>query len=76
MPVKRFPGQKWRSDCEYLFFRNYISNEQKLVQGLEPAKGMSAYACQCEWKSVKEIVELSATQGLIAKWSCGGHIIE
>lgn len=32
MPVKRFAGSKWKADCEYLFFRNYIQNEQKLIQ--------------------------------------------
>ena len=50
--IARYPNNKWRADCEYLFFRNYIRNRPELEKGLVPAKGNCAYACQCKWQSV------------------------
>ncbi|MEA1911976.1 MAG: hypothetical protein U9N32_09960, partial [Spirochaetota bacterium] len=56
--VVRYIGYKWKSECDYLFFRNFVTNPEKLEEGLMRDNSFSAYACQCDWRSMSETVNL------------------
>merc|ERR1711865_14602 len=51
--VLRFTDHKWTSDVDYMFFRNFVPNTDKLRKKLQAADGWSAYACQCSWTSAE-----------------------
>ena len=68
--VVRYVNKKWKNDLQYLFFRSYISKLEKLQEGLLPASGFCAYACQCTWHSVDKRLDLPTGN---TKWVCGGH---
>ena len=43
----------WASDLEYVFFRNYMPNRDKLRTKLIPSTSSAvAYCCQCCWLTV------------------------
>eukprot|EP01112_Ceratiomyxa_fruticulosa_P002832 TRINITY_DN1307_c0_g1_i6.p1 TRINITY_DN1307_c0_g1~~TRINITY_DN1307_c0_g1_i6.p1 ORF type:complete len:256 (-),score=58.25 TRINITY_DN1307_c0_g1_i6:170-877(-) len=72
--VISFVDYCWDSTVDYLFFRNYIFNEAKLMTKLVRKMGFSAYACQCTWKSVNSLEVLSFKGDM--KWRCAGHSVE
>lgn len=69
--VKRFENCKWDDSSDYYFFRNYIGNTNELNKKLEKQSGSAAYACQCSWKNVNELQEVSKFKDV--KWVCAGH---
>ncbi|KAM5157949.1 cilia- and flagella-associated protein 418 [Mantella aurantiaca] len=69
--VLSFDDYKWDSSCDYLFFRNSMPEQSKLQSKMIRKKGTRAYACQCSWRSVHELTELSKDQQL--RWVCGKH---
>jgi hypothetical protein len=50
--VLRFEDQKWSSQVDYMFFRNYMPNVAKLQAQLLPQDGVAAHACQCSWCTI------------------------
>jgi len=56
--VLRIDGHIWRTDVEYMFFRNTYPNAQKLRKRMAPQRGCSGYCCQCSWKAAEDGAEL------------------
>jgi len=50
--VLRFMDQRWDDSADYMFFRNFMPDRQKLQQKLTASEGEVAFACQCSWASV------------------------
>ncbi|XP_018427836.1 PREDICTED: protein C8orf37 homolog [Nanorana parkeri] len=69
--VLSFDDYKWDSSCDYLFFRNSMPEHSKLQSKMIRKKGTRAYACQCSWRSVYELTDLS--KELQLRWVCGKH---
>ncbi|XP_077349188.1 cilia- and flagella-associated protein 418 [Lithobates pipiens] len=69
--VLSFDDYKWDSSCDYLFFRNSMPEHSKLQSQMIRKKGSRAYACQCSWRSVQELTDLS--KDLQLRWVCGKH---
>lgn len=69
--VLRFPDNKWASDADYMFFRNYMPSRERLAAKLVLKSGSAAYSCQCSWRSVDGLELLKVGDGLT--WSCAGH---
>lgn len=69
--VLRVDDHKWSDDAEYLFFRNFYPNLDKLRPKLVKNPGGSCYACQCTWRSVTELSPLGKAPDM--RWVCGGH---
>lgn len=70
LPVKRFPGKQWKPGCEYLFFRNNFSRDDKLNTMLEDSITSAAYSCQCNWRNADQPVSINGES-----WVCAGHYI-
>lgn len=70
MGVERFPDKKWDSSVNYLFFRNYHPNHDKLAPKLHPCEGTAAYCCQCTWRNIDSQLNISLDPKL--KWFCMG----
>ncbi|XP_028918235.1 protein C8orf37 homolog isoform X3 [Ornithorhynchus anatinus] len=51
--------------------RNNMPELGKLKARLVKKKGTRAYACQCSWRSVEELIDLQTAQRL--HWVCGQH---
>ncbi|CAI9574192.1 unnamed protein product [Staurois parvus] len=69
--VLSFDDYKWDSSCDYLFFRNSMPEHSKLQSKMIRKKGSRAYACQCSWRSVHELTDLS--KELQLRWVCAKH---
>ncbi|XP_044150051.1 protein C8orf37 homolog [Bufo gargarizans] len=69
--IVTFEDYKWDASCDYLFFRNSMPEHSKLQTKMIRKKGARAYACQCSWRSVQQLTDLSAEQQL--RWVCGKH---
>ena len=69
--VLRVVDSKWADDAEYLFFRNYHPNLDKLRSKLVRAPGHCCYCCQCTWRSTAELAPLDKSPDM--RWVCGGH---
>mmetsp|Transcript_47178 Transcript_47178/g.102455 ORF Transcript_47178/g.102455 Transcript_47178/m.102455 type:complete len:175 (-) Transcript_47178:440-964(-) len=54
--VLEFEDNVWDSTVDYMFFRNYVPNCEKLSTKLKPKEGKSALACQCAWASIESFV--------------------
>lgn len=65
-----YDNVQWDSSCDYIFFRNNVPDYQRLCCKLKNKKGSRAYACQCTWRSVTNIVDLASED---IKWVCGKH---
>ncbi|KAF5831256.1 retinal maintenance-domain-containing protein [Dunaliella salina] len=72
--VITFRDRAWKSDCDYLFFRNNYPTEAKLAAGQREEPGTCAYSCQCSWKSVRgdDAVRVDSYAGDLS-WVCKGH---
>lgn len=62
--------KKWNNKCDYMHFRNFHPNVEKLSVNLVPARGTNAYCCQCSWRSVSSEESLSSIPDL--RWNCAG----
>ncbi|OCT77039.1 protein C8orf37 homolog [Xenopus laevis] len=69
--VMIFDDRQWDESCDYLFFRNSMPDLSKLQPKLKRKKGARAYACQCSWKSVQELTNITTYSQL--RWVCGKH---
>ncbi|KAK5665177.1 hypothetical protein BDV3_000518 [Batrachochytrium dendrobatidis] len=68
-----FTNKEWNGQCDYLFFRNYMPDKQRLSVNLDSKAGVRSYCCQCSWISLTKNTPVSTTQ---LKWVCGGHVQE
>ncbi|XP_063306381.1 cilia- and flagella-associated protein 418 [Pelobates fuscus] len=66
-----FDDYAWDQSCDYLFFRNSMPELDKLQTKMIKKKVARAYACQCTWRSVKELMDIRQDQQL--RWVCGRH---
>lgn len=73
--VLRCPNHKWNNDCDYLFFRLNVPNYEKLSKKLSFDSDYCAYACQCQWISVKQKhdISISIKDTQIQTWQCSSH---
>ncbi|KAL8181891.1 UNVERIFIED_CONTAM: hypothetical protein K2H54_033882 [Gekko kuhli] len=62
---------QWDKSCDYLFFRNNMPEFSKLRTKMVKKKGARAYACQCSWRSIDELTDLSVDREL--RWVCSKH---
>ncbi|XP_070575998.1 cilia- and flagella-associated protein 418-like [Ptychodera flava] len=69
--IVMYDNYEWHSSCDYLFLRNNVPDFNKLSAKLLKKKGSRAYACQCKWRSVKDLVDIQKEADL--KWVCGKH---
>ncbi|KAE8599348.1 hypothetical protein XENTR_v10017156 [Xenopus tropicalis] len=69
--VMVFDNSQWDASCDYLFFRNSMPDLSKLRPKLIRKKGSRAYACQCSWRSVQELTNITVYPQL--RWVCGKH---
>ncbi|XP_056378416.1 cilia- and flagella-associated protein 418 isoform X2 [Hyla sarda] len=58
--IVMFDDYKWEASCDYLFFRNSMPEHSKLQTKMVRKKGARAYACQCSWRSIQQITDLSS----------------
>ena len=70
LPVLAMDNVQWDETTDYLFLRNNVPNIDKLRAKLKMKKGCRAYACQCQWRNVTEIVS-SRHSGV--QWICRKH---
>jgi hypothetical protein len=69
--VERWSGQRWCDEADYMFFRNAAPSRERMAAKLEPNRGFAAYACQCSWVSVKDLVAIrlgDTVDGKALKW--------
>ncbi|XP_030072762.1 cilia- and flagella-associated protein 418 isoform X2 [Microcaecilia unicolor] len=66
-----YDDYQWDTSCDYLFFRNHMPEFSRLQEKMIRKKGTRAYACQCSWRSIKELTDLASDQHL--HWVCGKH---
>ncbi|GFO25319.1 protein c8orf37 homolog [Plakobranchus ocellatus] len=57
--VCTFDNMAWKKDTDYLFLRNNVPDFDKLKPKLIKKKGWRAYCCQCCWRNVLDLTELS-----------------
>ncbi|XP_033856591.2 cilia- and flagella-associated protein 418 isoform X2 [Acipenser ruthenus] len=69
--VATFDDYEWDQSSDYLFFRNNMPDSNKLKAKLVRRRGTRAYACQCSWRSIQNLVDLKTDKEL--KWVCGKH---
>ncbi|XP_053102617.1 cilia- and flagella-associated protein 418 isoform X3 [Hemicordylus capensis] len=69
--VSHFNDYQWDKSCDYYFFRNNMPEFSKLRTKMLKKKGTRAYACQCNWKSVDELIDLTMDHQL--RWVCSKH---
>lgn len=53
---------KWIADIDYYFFRNNVPRIDKLSQGVISSPGSSAYCCQCAWRTVMGVENMTQAQ--------------
>jgi hypothetical protein len=56
--VVRFADYHWDDDVDYMFFRNYWPEPERLYPKMKSKRGYAAYCCQCCWTSVSDIVSV------------------
>merc|ERR1712071_325418 len=56
--IRRFNHFKWRPGTDYLFLRNNMPEFDRVRVKLASAKFSRAYACQCKFVTVKDLVDL------------------
>ncbi|XP_063155585.1 cilia- and flagella-associated protein 418 isoform X1 [Candoia aspera] len=70
--VLHYNDYQWDKSCDYLFFRNNMPEFSKLKTKMLMKKGSRAYACQCTWRSIDELTDLTMDRQL--RWVCSKHI--
>ena len=70
LPVIAVDNVQWDESTDYLFLRNNVPNIDKLRAKLKMKKGCRAYACQCQWRNVTDIIS-SRNSGV--QWICRKH---
>ncbi|KAL7984169.1 hypothetical protein Chor_002739 [Crotalus horridus] len=70
--VLHYNDYQWDKSCDYLFFRNNMPEFSKLKTKMLLKKGSRAYACQCTWRSIDELTDLTMDRQL--RWVCSKHI--
>ena len=63
---------KWSDRVDYIFVRNYNTLPDKLKEGLTPAAGYAAYACQCKYIALND-AEKKLDDCADLRWHCRGH---
>ncbi|KAF6022437.1 C8orf37 [Bugula neritina] len=69
--VSTFKDVVWDSSTDYLFLRNNMPDFSRLKAKLLHKSGAKAYACQCKFRSVNKLMDVSKEKEL--KWVCGKH---
>lgn len=69
--VSFFDNHQWLPSTDYLFLRNNMPEYDRLRPKLIYKMDYRAYACQCKWKTVNELVDLQTQSDV--KWFCGKH---
>ncbi|XP_054841244.1 cilia- and flagella-associated protein 418 [Eublepharis macularius] len=69
--VSHHDDYQWDKSCDYLFFRNNMPEFSKLRTKMVKKKGTRAYACQCSWRSIDELTDLSMDR--LLHWVCSKH---
>ncbi|XP_044280388.1 protein C8orf37 homolog [Varanus komodoensis] len=69
--VSHYNDYQWDKSCDYLFFRNNMPEFSKLKTKMLVKKGSRAYACQCTWRSIEELTDLTTDRQL--RWVCSKH---
>ncbi|EFX67464.1 hypothetical protein DAPPUDRAFT_331025 [Daphnia pulex] len=65
---------RWRPGTDYLFLRNHMPEFDRVRVKLSTAKFCRAYACQCKFVTVKDLVDLTKLGPEFAStWICLGH---
>ena len=52
--VVDFQAMAWASSADYMFFRNFYPNEERLSAKMLLATGKTAKCCQCSWATVAD----------------------
>ena len=68
--VSIYYGFSFAKDCDYLFFRNFSMDLEKIRKKLGKNEKFTAYHCQCSWISTDKTVNI--TNDSQYKWVCGG----
>ena len=63
--VVRFADYKWDHSVDYMFFRNFWPEPERLRTKMLKCHSYAAYCCQCCWYSAKGVEHLPAT----LRWS-------
>ena len=53
--VVRFENVAWSRDADYIFFRNFWPDADRLCEKMKPKEGFAAYCCQCAWANAEEV---------------------
>ena len=53
--VVRFENVVWTKDADYIFFRNFWPDADRLCEQMRPQEGFAAYCCQCCWANAEEV---------------------
>ncbi|EDV29751.1 Protein C8orf37-like protein [Trichoplax sp. H2] len=70
--VSYYDDYEWHQRSNYIFFRNNMPDFEKIRVNLLRKLGTRAYACQCSWKSIADVVPVDNYTDL--KWVCGRHL--
>jgi len=65
--VLRLPGAAWQPDVGYMHFREVYPDLRKLGAITLRAPASAAYCCQCTWKTVEGVEEVSRSDASI-RW--------
>ncbi|KAL6635568.1 retinal maintenance-domain-containing protein [Neocallimastix sp. 'constans'] len=70
-----FKDCEWSKNVDYLFFRNFVPNKEKLSKELIPKKECTSICCQCTWITVHKTTPITSIRNKKIKWVCGGHLM-
>ena len=59
--VVRFVDYKWDDSVDYMFFRNFWPEPERLSPKMRKSRGFAAYCCQCSWHSSQGVEHLPRT---------------
>jgi hypothetical protein len=66
--VVRFEDVEWGKDADYIFFRNYWPDADRLCDKMKRRDGSAAYCCQCSSISVTDIQTVDRHDENIGCW--------
>jgi|ERR1712166_179157 len=67
-PVVVWDNYEWDASADYIFMRYNYPDWEKLQPKLMPRTGVRAYGCGCSWRSVRQVVDITAN--LSEEWKC------